>query len=306
MVRKVHSLQQHKNIASVIDFRRKNGDAKEVLKDRQFFVGIGAQKAGTTWLSDYLKKHPQVFHSPVKELNFFNQLVNNPLRQKTIDFQTRRIGEILLDRGKAKYPPRIEAYQRVIDLLEIGRFREDLEAYLDYFAARIGNEPLFGEISPSYSHLTIAGFEKIREAFPLVKIIFLMRDPVSRMGSHIRHIQRHKELDVSKTLHKLTIKDSLYFRCDYGGTLDKLDEVFGEDNYHIEFYETLFSVAAIKRLCKFLNIEYVKPDLSKRVNVSFTRPISSEFKEVMREKLEPIYEDMRNRFGADLPEKWNR
>jgi len=36
------------------------------------FVGIGAQRSGTTWIYEMLKNHPQVCMSPEKEINFFN------------------------------------------------------------------------------------------------------------------------------------------------------------------------------------------------------------------------------------------
>ncbi len=36
------------------------------------FVGIGAQKTGTTWLADYLAYHDQVCFSPIKELHYFD------------------------------------------------------------------------------------------------------------------------------------------------------------------------------------------------------------------------------------------
>lgn len=35
------------------------------------FVGIGAQKAGTTWIHHQLRAHPQLFLPETKELNFF-------------------------------------------------------------------------------------------------------------------------------------------------------------------------------------------------------------------------------------------
>jgi hypothetical protein len=37
-------------------------------------VGVGAQKAGTTWLFDYLGRHPDVAMSPIKELHYFDQI----------------------------------------------------------------------------------------------------------------------------------------------------------------------------------------------------------------------------------------
>jgi hypothetical protein len=37
------------------------------------FLGIGAQKAGTTWLYENLRQHPELFLSEEKELHFFDQ-----------------------------------------------------------------------------------------------------------------------------------------------------------------------------------------------------------------------------------------
>lgn len=36
------------------------------------FIGIGAPKAGTTWIFQILRAHPEVFVTPVKETNFFD------------------------------------------------------------------------------------------------------------------------------------------------------------------------------------------------------------------------------------------
>ena len=39
-----------------------------------FFVGIGAQKSGTTWLARMLAGHPDVFVTPVKEIHYFDHV----------------------------------------------------------------------------------------------------------------------------------------------------------------------------------------------------------------------------------------
>ena len=41
---------------------------------RDFFVCIGAQKSGTTWLARILSSHPELFMSPVKELHYFDHV----------------------------------------------------------------------------------------------------------------------------------------------------------------------------------------------------------------------------------------
>lgn len=45
------------------------------------FLGIGAQKAGTTWLAESLRRHPGVFVSERKELHWFDNKWDRPLRE---------------------------------------------------------------------------------------------------------------------------------------------------------------------------------------------------------------------------------
>ena len=45
----------------------------------KFFLCVGAQKSGTTWLARILADHPDLYLTPVKELHFFDhQLAHNP------------------------------------------------------------------------------------------------------------------------------------------------------------------------------------------------------------------------------------
>ena len=41
------------------------------------FLVVGAQRAGTTWMHDRLRRHPDVFMPSVKELHFFNRKGSN-------------------------------------------------------------------------------------------------------------------------------------------------------------------------------------------------------------------------------------
>ena len=43
------------------------------LSTKPSFLGIGAQKAGTTWLHDALASHPKFFLPPIKEVHYFNR-----------------------------------------------------------------------------------------------------------------------------------------------------------------------------------------------------------------------------------------
>ena len=57
-----------------IGFLRNNKlDFKKSSIGAPDFLGIGAQKSGTTWLYENLKKHPQIFLPETKEIHFFDR-----------------------------------------------------------------------------------------------------------------------------------------------------------------------------------------------------------------------------------------
>lgn len=43
------------------------------------FLGIGTQKAGTSWLYENLKQPPQIYLTEQKELHYFDKKINDSL-----------------------------------------------------------------------------------------------------------------------------------------------------------------------------------------------------------------------------------
>jgi hypothetical protein len=54
------------------------------------FLGIGAQKAGTTWLWENLRRHPEIFVPDKKELHYFDNKFDRSLRYYTQRFEAAR------------------------------------------------------------------------------------------------------------------------------------------------------------------------------------------------------------------------
>jgi len=85
---------------------------REILPN---FLGIGAQKAGTTWLHENLKKHPEIFLPKEKEIHFFNDKFSKPLNEYQAVFKGQECmlrGEInpgysVLEKWKIEYLARI-------------------------------------------------------------------------------------------------------------------------------------------------------------------------------------------------------
>jgi hypothetical protein len=145
--------------------QHKNGNGSDVDGARPDFLCIGLHKAGTTWLYQQLDSHPDFWMPPIKELHYFDQL----------------------SRVQRKSPPRCrdDRDRRFLESLTslTAEPRMDFENYAQLFAPK--GSLLSGDISPNYSTLGSGVIRQVVEYFPNLKVIFLARDPVERLWSHL-------------------------------------------------------------------------------------------------------------------------
>jgi hypothetical protein len=128
------------------------------------FLVIGAGKAGTTSVYRYLKQHPQVFMSPIKETNFFAYTCAG-----WDDRELNRLG------WSARFPVRT------------------LEAYETLFEP-VRDEKAVGEISPRYLSVGRPAAECIRRHLPGVRLIAILRNPIERaFSSYLFHTRDGRE-----------------------------------------------------------------------------------------------------------------
>jgi hypothetical protein len=130
-----------------------------------FFV-IGAPRSGTTSAYEYLRTHPDVFMSPVKEPDFF--------ADPSLD-DIHPIGAFASGSLAADVQANTTAAQ----------------AFEQYLALFTGSDSYArrGEASAVYlGHPTAAWH--IRDYLPDAKLIVLLRDPAERAYSHFVHAQR--------------------------------------------------------------------------------------------------------------------
>lgn len=136
------------------------------------FLVIGAGKAGTTSLDEYLKQHPQIYLSPVKEPNFF------ALEGEKLDF--RGIGA----------ETRINSWSVT-----------NIENYRALFKDAKDRKAI-GEVSPLYLYSPKAP-DRIKHYIPEVKLIAILRNPADRAYSAYLWLfgqEREKIKDFAKAL----------------------------------------------------------------------------------------------------------
>lgn len=235
---------------------------------KTFLLGVGAQKAGTTWLYDYFLHRKDTRMGYTKEYHVFDTL--------TLDnfdyFYERAIADLAAIQTNKHSAQKQENNQRYLSFLD------DPAEYYDYFAQLLkkSNATITADFSPSYSALSAATLAEIKSQFShrgiRVVPIFLMREPVDRLWSMVRMYNRISDIvlerkqELEEMYHRCGTKDEQR-RSNYHHTYANLSSVFGEDKF-ISFYETIFQASEIKRLCRQLNIKYLQPDFDYRVNVS--------------------------------------
>lgn len=277
-----------------------------------FLLGVGCQKGGTSWLHDYLQSSPAVDLGMVKEYHIWDEI---DLRDA--DHRAAALEKMRLSAEKE----REDGVQSISRLRY--RFRTDLDTYFDYFAQKLSTPgvTLTGDITPSYSGLSAERFAMIRDAFAArgvaVKVIFLMRDPVERIWSAARmklwgeRTEARRDETVERTGDE-TIVIRTYrsvatrYRTDYHLTLAALEQVFAPEDIHTEFYERLFTPEATAKICAFLGIPHVPPELDKGVN---TAPKAAPISEATAARVARAYADVYRfaveRYGREtIAELW--
>lgn len=273
-------------------------------KHKTLVIGLGAMKCGTSWLSRSLGELPGFLHSPTKEMNVFNQFFENPFRGRQNEFRLMRFEEIILGSSSLTHPRNLD---RLRSLAQIGRI-DGPDAYLAYFAERLRKDHThFGEISPSYSHLSADALREISTLTQDVRLLFLVRDPAKRAASHIRHVRRRLRANepIDAIIDEITPSHPIWMRSDYGFTLDRLAEAGLEVKSRCLVFEALFEEATMKNLCSWLKLSYRPPQIDRKANVGSGEDLTSAQHARLREKLEPLYQDLRRRSLPAGSERWD-
>ena len=232
-----------------------------------FLLGVGAQKAGTSWLHDQLNRRDDADFGFCKEYHVFDAL--------TLD---------AFARYRPQKPPlwRWRTWRRE-------RFFQDPTRYFDYFTGLL-NRPgyrLSGDITPSYSCLSANTLRWIRNAFRERSVrtcpVFILRDPIERLLSQQRmQLRKKKQLnpaDELRAFHKLAekLERTPSLRSDYVRTLRSLNESFAKEDICLMLFEQLFDASSHQHLYEQLTLPYQPMDIAKKVNASSsTTPVPEE------------------------------
>ncbi|MEO8954889.1 MAG: sulfotransferase domain-containing protein [Ktedonobacteraceae bacterium] len=236
------------------------------------FLVIGTQRGGTTSLFHYLEEHPYIQAAVNKDLHFFDRKYNKGLAWY-----------------RGHFPTRIE----------------------QYYAQRIrGHAFLTGEASPSYLFHPYAA-KRVAQAIPHVKLIALLRNPVSRAYSQYHHAVElgHETLSFAEAIkdeeertareQEKIRQDPHYYSEEFkhrsyltkGIYVDQLlmwMTLFPREQFLILKSEDFYadSAATFKKVLTFLNLPAVELEQEKQAYKQYNNNIySSKMEPAMRKRL---------------------
>jgi Sulfotransferase family len=246
------------------DVRRVQESALPESCPKPNFFLVGAAKAGTTSLYNYLSQHPQIFMSPIKEPHFLAD-------------------EVRLENFTAEVQDQLERWEVALREYLRGPMSErfpsgpvaDWQDYLKLFQYA-GTRPAIGEASPCYLWSQTAP-QNIAARFPDAKLIMVLRNPVERAFAQHLHtlsvlkcaisFREHMDAALGSTSRQI---GELYPFLEFGLYSEQVKRYFGlfpREKTCVLFYENYLRdpMGLLREIFRFLGVdESFAPDLSAR------------------------------------------
>ena len=226
--------------------RNENGNSVPVLPN--FFI-VGTGKAGTTSLYHYLRQHPQIYMSSIKEPCYFSPEV----REENL----------------------AEAHLRHIRRRPRGWLVADWENYVQLFRD-VKTETAIGEASVVYLWSEMAA-ANIAARIPDAKIIMILRDPAERAFSQYLHqmtggfasstFREHIEMCMRNRDRRISVYYPLLEVGLYYEQVQRYLERFPRHNIRIYWYEEAWQQpeSLFADLFQLLNVDSAfRPDTSRK------------------------------------------
>ena len=239
-------------------------------------LGIGATKAGTTWLYKQLCRHPGIWMTPNKEISFFTATqpagVGRDNPRSRLAYDVFRLG---WHRDLVCFVLGIRSMEDLEHLRWWVRFysgHRDDRWYRSLFA-RAPQGSLAGEFSPVYESCGAVDIRHMHAIAPHAKLLFMIREPVARFWSHF-NMNRARGLapgDVMTEGLELLLRPDGETRLLYRQTLRNYTQFFCPEQILVIFYDAIRHEPhrLLADLFKFLEIpqrDYSDSELAERIN----------------------------------------
>lgn len=273
------------------------------MPDQPYFICIGEERCGTSWLYQMLSQHPQIWLPPFKSIDYFTD-------QRAIPWLFLLAGQ----RGKRRRlvrglreGGRLGWYLRYYGLPRSPRWYAGL---FDASADQVG-----GEICHKYSQMSAPQIARMRALVPHAKLIFLMREPISRAWSGLaRALARHKRrLDASwdvAALREALAQTSVVQISRYLDTLECWWQHFPREQIYLAYQDQMRDdpAAFLSALTSWLGIGSLdwsrQPHVGEKVAAGRYQPLPDEIRSYLAEKLYEPTRALHNAVGSSYTQGW--
>ena len=278
---------------------------------------VGATKAGTSWLYEHLSAHPDCHFRTIKELHYFQLTAPGQFGAALRRLQGEIDGlKARLTGAAAAQRARIE--RRLADLRDwrrvLQRRETDLDAYRAFLTEGQGDRRLVGDITPAYALLEADRLALLPQVAADTRVVYLMRDPVARLWSHVRMIAQRVApagfaAEARALLARIVAGDlagegaGIAARGDYAAILPRLARAFDPARLLVLFYEEMLTLPGLARLSEFLGIRPLPADLDRRVHEGIALRMTEDESRAARVWLRPQYDYVSAKFPS-LPKAW--
>ncbi len=274
-----------------------------MAKIDRLFLSVGAMKAGTTWLYEQLRFHPDLYFTPEKEIHYLANVmgIENQLNQK------RRI-EKLKDclkryhKGNLKFIAKnVEEICWYTEYARPGKISNDW--YEDLF--RFSEQGQYCcDFSNLYCQMDSGGWSNARKLTSKVKVIYTLRDPLKRLWSHykfhMKWVNREDEALKVGTEHFKALLDKPWFwvNAEYAKNYQTLRQCLVEDELLLLYFECFREnpERELSRVQQFLGIQQIASNeegLNQKVNKTKEFDLPEHWLHHMQDKLRPLTDDMK-------------
>jgi hypothetical protein len=277
--------------------------------DRMLF-NVGAMKAGTSWLYEALRKHPDIDTVPIKEIHFFWEkhgdfrLLSDEQRLETARHHLHR----LIPQTPLKSVPAL------LDWFKLYLAGPVDDVWFANLFTRRDERAYCAEFSNMNALLPREGWEHIKRLTPRIRVSIGLRAPWQRMWSHARfHAQvigqETTMSDWSAETYTRFLEESGCIRHGaYSLIIDNIHNAVGRENCLIwQFSDINRNPAALMRsfedLLEIGNLVYVADELATRYSETPWRSPPNAFIEAAGPFIGAELEAL-DRRGFTIPNEW--
>ena len=276
------------------------------------FLCIGAQRSGTTWLDSHLRRHPEIWLSPLKEIRYFG-CPREPYILKVFANDPRVRGS-----ARRRWRDAIAAIRASDSVTMSWAVRFCFLPRNDHWYAslfRPSKDQVAGDITPGYSTLSQGEVCRIHGLLPDARIIYLLRNPIERIWSQAsqyfgRYVSPNLREVGFQHISRFLDSPNPHRHTDYLGTLQKWESCYPGDQLHIGFLEeiTRAPVRFLRETLAFLGVDSNRDYLPDRLEHKVNKGSYPSMPEHLSHRLAlryygPIIE-LHDRFDNEYTAKW--